>query len=129
MKNDSRIDQFITQLPPYQQNFSRQVRRIWHEADSEVEEVIKRTNMLCFVLEGNICALRMVKNHLAVFLYDGGIVPDSERIITAGFDNKASRQTSLYEHDILNEKAFLIIVRQNIKNNCAGGWRKLKKEL
>ncbi|MCL2112836.1 DUF1801 domain-containing protein [Lactococcus protaetiae] len=129
MKNDSRIDQFIAQLPPYQQNFSRQVRRILHEADSEVEETIKRTNMPYFVLEGNICALKTAKNHLAIFLYDGGIVPDSEHIITAGFDNKTSRQISLYEHDILNEKAFLIMVRQIIKNNRAGGWRKLKKEL
>ena len=41
-----------------------------------------------FVLDGNICALLAAKDHVNVFLYDGGIVPDPEGIITAGHDNK-----------------------------------------
>lgn len=53
-----------------------------HKADPHVEETIKRTNRPCFVLDGNIGALVAAKDHVNVFLYDGGIVPDPEGVIT-----------------------------------------------
>ena len=67
------------------------MRDLVHAADPEVEETIKRTVQPYFVLQGNICALLAAKDHVNVFLYDGGIVPDPEGIITAGHDNKTAR--------------------------------------
>jgi hypothetical protein len=58
-----------------------------------------------FVLDGNICALLAAKNHVNVFLYDGGIVPDPERIITGGHENKTARTVAIYEDDAINESA------------------------
>jgi hypothetical protein len=49
-----------------------------------VVETIKRTVQPYFVLDGNICALLAAKDHVNVFLYDGGIVPDPEAVITGG---------------------------------------------
>lgn len=60
-----------------------------HAADPAVEETIKRTVQSYFVLNGNICALLAAKDHVNVFLYDGGIVPDPEQIITAGHNNNS----------------------------------------
>jgi hypothetical protein len=79
-----------------------------------------------FVLEGNICALLAAKDHVNVFLYDGGIVPDPERIITGGHENKTARTVAIYEDDAINESALAAMFRQIIANNRAGGWRKLK---
>ena len=79
-----------------------------------------------FVLEGNICALLAPKDHVNVFLYDGGIVPDPEGIITAGHDNKTARTVAFYEGDADQRGGAPAMFRQIIANNRAGGWRKLK---
>jgi excisionase family DNA binding protein len=36
------------------------------------------------VLEGNVCALLAATDHVNIFLYDGGIVPDPEGILRIG---------------------------------------------
>jgi hypothetical protein len=42
----------------------------------DVEETIKRSVQPYFVLEGNVAALLSAKDHVTIFLYDGGIVAD-----------------------------------------------------
>jgi hypothetical protein len=64
-----------------------------------------------------------------VFLYDGGLVPDPEGIITAGHDNKTARTVAIREGEAINAPALSVMVKQIIANNRAGGWRKLKREL
>jgi hypothetical protein len=81
---DPRVDAYIDALPDWQQAICHEVRDLVHAADREVTETIKRTNRPYFVLQGNICALLAAKDHVNVFLYDGGIVPDPEGIITGG---------------------------------------------
>jgi hypothetical protein len=63
-----------------------------------------------------------------VFVYDGGIVPDPEGIITAGHENKTARTVAFGEGDPINAPALLAMFRQIIANNRNGGWRKLKRE-
>ena len=75
---DERVDAYIEALPDWQQAICRQVRDLVHAADPEVSETIKRTRQPYFVLQGNICALLAAKDHVNVFLYDGGIVPDPD---------------------------------------------------
>src|SRR5213595_4168385 len=92
---DPRVDAYIEALPEWQQAICREVRDLVHAADPEVTETIKRTTQPYFVLEGNICALLPAKDHVNVFLYDGGIVPDPDGIITAGQDNKTARTVAI----------------------------------
>ncbi len=61
-----------------------------------------------------------------VFLYDGAIVPDPERIITGGHENQTARTVAIYEDEAINESALAAMFDQIIANNRAGGWRKLK---
>jgi len=125
---DPRVDAYIDALPPWQQAICREVRDLAHGADPEVAETIKRTTQPYFVLEGNICALLAAKDHVNVFLYDGGIVPDPDGIITAGHDNKTARTVAVREGESINAPALTAMFRQIIANNRAGGWRKLKRE-
>src|ERR1700736_3251608 len=81
---DPRVDAYLDALPEWQRKVCREVRNLVHAADPEVTETIKRTNQPYFVLQGNICALLAAKDHVNVFLYDGGIVPDPHGIITGG---------------------------------------------
>ena len=123
---DPRVDDYIDRLPEWQQVICRRVRDLTHAADREVEETIKRREQPYFVLEGNICALLAAKDHVNVFLYDGGIVPDPEGIITGGHDNKTARTVAIRQGEAINEPALLAMFRQIVANNRAGGWRKLK---
>jgi hypothetical protein len=125
---DPRVDDYIDALPPWQRAICRQVRDLVHGADPQVEETIKRTRQPYFVLSGNVCALLAAKDHVNVFLYDGGIVPDPDGIITAGHDNKTARTVAFKEGDAVNAAALTAMFRQIIANNRAGGWRKLKAD-
>ncbi len=91
-----------------------------------VVETIKRSVQPYFVLEGNVCALLAAKDHVNVFLYDGGIVPDPEGIITGGHENKTARTVAIREGEAINAGALRTIFEQIIANNRAGGWRELK---
>jgi hypothetical protein len=123
---DPRVDAYIDALPPWQQDICRRVRELVHAADPEVEETIKRTVQPYFVLEGNICALLAARDHVNVFLYDGGLVPDPAGIITGGHDNKTGRTVAIREGERVNARALRTMFKQIIVNNRAGGWRKLK---
>ncbi|HEY2596513.1 MAG TPA: DUF1801 domain-containing protein [Chloroflexota bacterium] len=122
---DPRVDAYIDALPEWQQAMCREVRALVHAADPDVEETIKRTRQPYFVLQGNICALLAAKDHVNVFLYDGGIVPDPEGIITGGHSNKTARQVAIRQGERINAPALEAIFRQIIANNRLGGWRRL----
>ncbi|WP_328616343.1 DUF1801 domain-containing protein [Amycolatopsis sp. NBC_00355] len=125
---EPRVDAYIDGLPEWQQALCREVRELVHAADPDVTETIKRTRQPYFVLEGNVCALLAAKDHVNVFVYDGGIVPDPEGIITAGHGNKTARTVAFREGEPINAPALTAMFRQIIANNRAGGWRKLKRD-
>ena len=125
---DPRVDAYIAALPAWQQDICRTVRDLVHEADPDVAETIKRTDRPYFVLDGNICALLAARDHVNVFLYDGGIVPDPDGIITGGHDNKTARTVAIGEGDTVNGPACLAMFRQIIAHNRAGGWRRIKAD-
>src|SRR5881392_82931 len=123
---DPRVDAYIDPLPTWQQQVCHRVRDLVHAADPAVEETIKRRVQPYFVLDGNICALLAAKDHVNVFLYDGGIVADPEGIITAGHENKTARTVAFREGEAINVPALTAMFRQIVANNRAGGWRKIK---
>src|SRR5579862_2574956 len=92
---DERVDAYIDGLPEWQQAICHQVRDLVHAADEEVTETIKRARQPYFVLAGNICALLAARDHVNVFLYDGGIVPDPDGIVTGGHGNKTARTVAV----------------------------------
>jgi len=125
---DPRVDDYIAALPDWQQAICREVRELVHAADRDVAETIKFSNRPYFVLQGNICALLAAKDHVNVFLYDGGIVPDPEGIITGGHENQTARTVAVRQDETINAPALTAMFRHIIANNRAGGWRKLKRE-
>jgi hypothetical protein len=119
---DPRVDAYLDPL------ICQDVRDIVHEADPEVVETIKRTVQPYFVLDGNVAALLAAKDHITVFLYDGGLAPDPEGIITGGHGNETGRMIAIRENERINRPALLALFRAIIANNRAGGWRKLKQK-
>src|SRR6266699_6295599 len=126
-QTDSRVDQYISSLPDWQQDIARQVRDLVHAADPDVTETIKRTDRPYFTLNGNICALLGTKNHLNIFIYDP-IAPDPEGIINQGQGNLTARAIQVRQGESINQGALLNLLKEIIKNNRAGGWRKLRRQ-
>ena len=121
-----RVDAYLDPLPEWQREIFGRVRDLVHEADPEVEETIKRTVQPYFVLDGNVIAFLAAKDHASIFLYDGAIVPDPEGIITGGHGNQTGRMIAVHRDEAINERALLVMLRQIIANNRAGGWRRIK---
>src|SRR5215470_5953334 len=125
MKYEDRVDTYINSLPDWQQEICRNVRRLVHEADTDVQETIKRTRQPYFVLDGNICALLAAKDHVNIFIYDP-IAPDPEGIVNQGQNNQTARAIQIRQGEPINEHAMLNLLKAVIANNRAGGWRKVK---
>jgi hypothetical protein len=123
-KKDPRVDEYIAGLPDWQQVVCQRVRDLVHAADPEVEETIKRSVQPFFVLNGNICALQSTKDHVNIAIYDP-IAPDPKGIINQGQHNVTARGIQVFQNDTLDEQALLNLFKAVIKNNRAGGWRKL----
>jgi len=123
---DPRVDAYIDPLPDWQRAIFEEVRDIVHEADPAVEETIKRTVQPYFVLDGNVCAFLAAKDHVNVFVYDGGIVRDPDGLITAGHDNETARTIAFTNGQPIDRRALLAFFRAIIANNRAGGWRAIK---
>src|SRR5438552_12435979 len=122
---DPGVDDYIASLPPWQRDVAERVRRLVHEADPEVQEVVERRVQPYFVLNGNICALLGAKDHLNIFIYDP-IVLDPEGIINQGQGNLTARAIQVRQGETINTRALLNLFKAIIANNRAGGWRKLK---
>jgi len=73
-------------------------------------------------------ALLAARDHVNVFVYDGGIVPDPDGIITGGHDNKTARTVAIRQGEAINAPALSAMFKHIIASNRAGGWRKLKRE-
>ena len=116
------VDAYLATLPPWQREVAETVRRVVHQADPDVEEVIKRRVQPYFVLDGNICALLGAKDHLNVFIYDP-IAPDPHGLVNQGQGNATARGIQVRLGDDLDESALLDLLRAVIANNRAGGWR------
>jgi hypothetical protein len=119
------VDEYLDALPDWQRSAAEQVRRLVHQADPEVTEVIKRTRQPYFVLQGNICALLTAKDHLNIFIYDP-IAPDPHGLINQGQGNATARGIQVRRGDTLDDQALLDLLRAVIANNRAGGWRKVR---
>jgi hypothetical protein len=125
-ERDPRVDAYIAALPDWQQEICRRLRDLIHDIDPEMGETIKRRDRPYFVLDGNVCALLAAKDHVNLFLYDGGIVPDPQGIITGGHDNKTARTIAYREGERIDARPLAAMLERIVANNRAGGWRKLK---
>jgi hypothetical protein len=125
---DPRVDAYLDALPAWQQAICARLRELIHGADQGIEETIKRSTQPYFVCEGNVAALLAAKDHVNLFVYDGGIVPDPAGLITSGHGNKTARTIAFHEGDTINGPALTTFIRQIVANNRAGGWRRLKQQ-
>jgi hypothetical protein len=126
MTLDPRVDDYLERLPDWQRETLQRVRDLLHEADPEMAETVKRTVQPYFVLDGNVAAFLAARDHVNVFVYDGGLVPDPHGLVTAGHDNATARTIGFRAGDEVPAEPLLEFFRRLVADNRAGGWRRLK---
>lgn len=124
---DPRVDDYLRPLPAWQRETLSRVREILHAADPEMAETIKRSVQPYFVCAGNVAAFLAARDHVNVFVYDGGIVPDPDGLVTAGQDNKTARTIGFVEGDPVRDEPMLAFFQRLVADNRAGGWRTLRE--
>lgn len=124
-ERDPRVDDYIDALPAWQRQICGDLRDLIHAADPDVEETIKRRVQPYFVLDGNICALLAARDHVNLFLYEGGLVPDPAGLVTSGHGNKTARTIAFGEGDEIRMDPLLAMLREIVAINRSGGWRRL----
>ncbi|HEY3333964.1 MAG TPA: DUF1801 domain-containing protein [Candidatus Limnocylindrales bacterium] len=122
-----RVTSSIDAFPGWQAGLASRVRELVHEAEPEILEEVRYGNRPYFLCQGVVCAMQSTKDHLSVFLYEGGLAPDPHLIITDGFDNATGRTIKLHEGRPVDERAFVELIRWIAATNRAGGWRRLKR--
>jgi hypothetical protein len=125
-RRDARVDDYIAALPDWQARLCSELRDLIGAIDPAIEETVKRRVRPYYVCEGNVCALLAATDHVNLFLYDGGIVPDPEGLITGGQQNKTARTIAFREGEEIRHEPLMEMLRQIVANNRAGGWRRLK---
>ena len=123
---DPRVDDYLDAAARLAARDPERVREVLHRADPEMAETIKRTVQPYFVLEGNVAAFLAARDHVNVFVYDGGLVPDPHGLVTAGHENKTARTIAFREGDVVPEEALLEFFGHLVADNRAGGWRRLE---
>ena len=116
---DPRVDAYIDRLPGWQQDVCRRVRDLAHRADPAVSETVKRGDQPYFVLQGNVCALLAARDWVTVLLHSAAL-EDLAGVITGGHENTTGRSIRLHRDDVLDEAAFVGLLRQVIAVNQAG---------
>lgn len=124
MNKNSKVDLYIEGLEDWQQEICNAIRALIHEADPDIEEVIKFTNRPYFVHKGNVAALLAAKNHVNIFIYDP-IAADPSGLINQGHENATARSIQISKDQTINKAAFIELIKNVVANNEAGGWRKL----
>lgn len=125
---DPRVDAYLDVLPDWQRETLTRVREILHRVDPEMEETVKRTVQPYFVLQGNVAAFLAARDHVNVFVYDGGLVPDPHGLVTAGHENKTARTIAFCEGEVVPEEALEEFFAHLVADNRAGGWRRLTRD-
>lgn len=121
------VDAYLGGLPGWQRDLCERLRRLIHDVDPAMEETVKRRVQPYFVLEGKVYALLAAKDHVNLFLYDGGIAPDPHGIITGGHGNSTARTIAFGPDDDIPAGPLTDLLRAVVAANRAGGWRRLKE--
>lgn len=102
MKPSQRIDQQISQTADWRGQVMKQLRRLIHEADPEINEEWK-WDVGVYVHDGMVCAVSAFKDHVKINFFKGASLKDSKHILNSGLDSKNHRAVDFKEDDPLNE--------------------------
>lgn len=114
------INNYIAEQPEWQRKLMVRVRQLLHSSDERIEECWKGSAP-CFELEGFCIGVHALKTCVSVWFHKGSSLKDTHGLFQLGENDHARelRKYKLFEGDVINEKAFIDLVRQAIRRSGA----------
>jgi hypothetical protein len=118
------IDAMIAQTPDWRGAILARLRKIIHEADSEITEEVKwkrPSNPMgapVFEHNGIVCILGILKERVRLTMIQGASLPDPNKLYNAMLLGK-TRAIDFYEGDRINEPALKALIRAGVQRNLA----------
>jgi hypothetical protein len=113
------IDKEIASLTDWRGETLAEIRRLIHEADSEVTEEWKWMGTPVWCHAGNVCAADAHTNMVKVIFFKGASLPDPDRVFNAELEGNTRRAIKFFEGDRINERAFKTLFRAGLALNSA----------
>jgi len=124
MKPAELIDKYIADLTDWRGKMLINLRRIIHDADSEIIEEWKWMGSPCWYHDGLILVANAHKDKVKLTFPQGASLQDSDKLFNNGLEGNRWRAIDLYEGDRINERALKNIIRAAVGYNHAGLRRK-----
>ena len=126
MPNSSElIDEMIEKTPDWRGATLAALRRIIHDADSEIVEEVKwrrSSNPMgapVFEHNGIVCLANILKERVRLSFPAGLSLPDPHKILSAVTEGNKTRIIDLHEGETINENALKDLIRAGVERNLA----------
>jgi len=117
------IDKAINDLTDWRGKRMAQLRKLIHEASSEITEDWKWDTPV-FACKGNVVAIGAFKDHIKLNFFKGASLADSKKLFNSGLEAKASRSIDVTEDSKIDEAALKDLIRAAVALNSSGGKKK-----
>jgi hypothetical protein len=109
------IDHRISELADWRGKMITRIRRLVHEAESEIIEEWKWDTPV-WTHNGNVLAVGAFQDHIKINFFYGALLED-HRLFNAGLEAKTTRAIDLYENDEIDEAALKNLIRSAVDLN------------
>jgi len=117
------IDKVIKDLPDWRGKMIARLRKLIHDASSELTEDWKWDTPV-FAYKGNVVAAGVFKDHVKLNFFKGASLADPQKLFNAGLDAKASRSIDFVEDSKIDEAALKDLIRAAVALNVSGEKKK-----
>ncbi len=119
MKAKAKIDQLIAGLNDWRGDALTNIRKIIHDADSEIVEEWKWMGSPCWSRGGLICVANAHKDKVKLTFSQGASLSDPDKLFNAGLGGNRWRAIDLYENEKINEHSLKNLIHSAVAHNLA----------
>lgn len=113
------IDKQIAGLTDWRGKMLVNLRKVIHDADSEIIEEWKWMGTPCWYHDGLISVANAHKDKVKLTFFRGASLPDPDKLFNAGLEGNKWRAIDFHEGDGINERALKNIIRAAVAHNRA----------
>ena len=113
------ISKKIQELGDWRGETLARVRRLIHDADSEIQEEWKWMGTPVWSHHGNICTGESYKQVVKLTFFRGASLPDPRKLFNSSLEGNTRRAIDIREGEKLNEAAFKKLIQSAVAANAA----------
>ena len=122
------ITKRIAELGDWRGQALARVRKLVHDADSEIEEEWKWMGTPVWSHDGGVCTGETYKQVVKLTFFRGASLPDPGKLFNSSLEGNIRRAIDIRDGEKLNESAFKVLVRSAVAANSAARAQRANKK-